>query len=92
MQLAGARKLAEVFALLFAGVLLAWTSLAYVKLRTTRYGMLWLLPKLGAVSFSVEIALLGLVGAVVGTISGFVSMAVAYLIVAVAAGIPVVRT
>ncbi len=88
----GVRKLLEVFALFIAAVLLAWTSLAYVKLRTTRYGMLWLLPKLGAVSVSLEIALVGLVGVVVGTVSGFVLMAVAYVMVAVAAAIPVIRT
>src|SRR6185503_16295261 len=63
-----------------------------VKLRTTRLGMLWLLPKLSAGAFSLETALVGVVGVVVGTVSGALSVAVGYALVALAAGIPVVRT
>jgi hypothetical protein len=87
-----ARKLAVGFAFLVAGVLLAWSSLVYMKLRTTRYGMLGLLPKLGAVSFSLEIALVGLAGAAIGAMTGLASMAVAYVLVAISAAIPLTRT
>jgi acetyl esterase/lipase len=87
-----ARKLAIGLAFLVAGVLMGWTSLAYVKLRTTRNGMLWLLPKLGAVSFSLEIALVGLVGAAIGAVTGLMSMAVAYALVAISAAVPLTRT
>jgi len=82
----------KVFALFVAVVLLAWTSLTYAKLRTTRRGMLWLLPKLSAETFSLETAMVGVAGVVVGTLSGYLSVAVGYALVALAAGIPGVRT
>jgi acetyl esterase/lipase len=88
----GARKVAEVFGLLGAAVLLAWTSLTYVKLRTTRNGMLWLLPKLAAGAFSLETALVGTAGALVGAVGGSLSVAVGYALVALAAGTHVGRT
>jgi acetyl esterase/lipase len=78
--------------LLVAAVLLAWTSLTYVKLRTTRNGMLWLLPKLAAGAFSLETALVGAAGAVVGAVGGSLSMVVGYALVALAAGAHVGRT
>jgi acetyl esterase/lipase len=86
------KRLAESFALVIAAVLLAWTSLTYVKLRTTRLGMLWLVPKLAAATFSLETGLAGLGGAVVGALIGSVSVAVGYALLALVAGIPVVRT
>ena len=82
----------KVFALFVAVVLLGWTSLTYAKLRTTRRGMLWLMPKLSAGTFSLETALVGVAGAVVGRVCGSLSVAVGYALVALAAGIPVVRT
>jgi acetyl esterase/lipase len=85
-------RLAEFFALALAGLLLAWISLMYMKLRTTRLGMLWLLPKLSAGTFSLETALVGLAGAAVGTLTGSVSVAGGYALTALAAGIPVLRT
>jgi acetyl esterase/lipase len=85
-------RLAEFFALALAGVLLSWISLMYVKLRTTRLGMLWLLPKLSAGTFSLETALIGLAGAAVGTLTGSVSVAGGYALTALVAGIPVLRT
>jgi acetyl esterase/lipase len=80
------------FALFVATVLLGWTSLAYAKLRTTRRGMLWLLPKLSAGTFSPVTALVGVAGTMVGRVRGSLSVAVGYALVALAAGIPVVRT
>lgn len=85
------RKLGLVFALSISAALLAWSSLTYVKLRTTRQGMIWLLPKLSAGTFAPRIALVGLVGTVVGTLCGFASVAVGYALVALAAGIPILR-
>jgi acetyl esterase/lipase len=82
----------KVFALFVAAVLLGWTSLTYAKLRTTRRGMLWLLPKLSAGTFSLETALVGVAGAAVGTVRRSLPVAVGYALVALAAGIPVVRT
>jgi acetyl esterase/lipase len=73
-------------------VLLAWTSLVYVKLRTTRNGMLWLMPKLAAGTFSVEIASIGLAGAVLGKLARSRPTSVAYAVLALAAGFPVLRT
>jgi len=54
--------------------------------------MLWLLPKLSAGTFSIETALVGVAGAVVATVSGFLPAAVGYAFVAPAAGVPVVQT
>ena len=82
----------KVLALFAAAALLAWTSLSYVKLRTTRLGMMWLLPKLSAGSFSLETTLAGVTGAAIGIVRGSRAVAVAYGLVALAAGIPVVRT
>jgi hypothetical protein len=60
------------YALFVAAVLLAWISLTYVQLRTTRRGMLWLwlLPKVAAGTFSLETAPVGMEGLVGGTVSG----------------------
>jgi acetyl esterase/lipase len=88
----GVRKGAEVFGSIVAAVLLAWTSLTYVKLRTTRNGMLWWLPKLSAGAFSLETALVGAAGAVVGAVGGSLSVVVGYALVALAAGAHVGRT
>jgi acetyl esterase/lipase len=88
----GVRKVAEVFGLFGAAVLLAWTSLTYVKLRTTSNGMLWLLPKLSAGALSLETGLVGAAGALVGTVSGSLSVVVGYALVALAAGTHVLRT
>jgi acetyl esterase/lipase len=82
----------KIFGLFVAAVLLAWTSLTYVKLRTPRNGMLWLLPKLSAGAFSLETALVGVAGVLAGTVSGYVSVAVGSALMALVAGIPVVRT
>jgi acetyl esterase/lipase len=75
-----------------AAVLLAWTSLVYVKLRTTRRGTLWLPLKLAAETFSLQTALVGMAGVAVGAIARSLSVAVGYGLVTLAAGIPVVRT
>jgi acetyl esterase/lipase len=88
----GLRKVAEIVGLFVAAVLLAWTSLTYVRLRTTRNGMLWLLPKLSAGAFSLEAALVGAAGALVGTVSGSLSVAAGYALVALVAGTHVLRT
>ena len=82
----------KIVALFVAALLLAWTSLTYVKLRTTRNGMLWLLPKLSAGEFSLEAALVGVAGVLVGIISGRRSVAVGYALVALVPGFHVLRT
>lgn len=82
----------KIVALCGAAVLLAWTSLTYVKLRTTRNGVLWLLPKLSAGAFSIEAALVGVTGAVLATVGRSLSVAAGYALVALAAGASVVRT
>lgn len=84
--------MAKIVALLVSAVLLAWTSLTYAKLRTTRNGMLWLVPKLSAGAFSLETALVGVAGAVIGAISGHRSVAAGYALVALVPGLHVLRT
>lgn len=79
-------------ALLLASVLLMWTSLIYVKLRTTRRGMLWLPAKVAAGTFALETALVGIGGVVAGAVSRSPLVAAGYAVVALAAGIPVLRT
>ncbi|MGD9890158.1 MAG: hypothetical protein AB7R89_01005 [Dehalococcoidia bacterium] len=82
----------KVVASFLAAVLLAWSSLVYVKLRTTRRGTLWLPLKLAAETFSLQTALVGMAGVAVGAIARSRSVAVGYGLVTLAAGIPVVRT
>lgn len=84
-----------VFALCLAGLLLVWVSLTYVDLRkvATRYPWAWsaYLPAVFASAFSLEVTLVGLAGVVLGMLGGSIPVAVAYGLVALAAGIPVVR-
>lgn len=63
----------KILALFVTTVLLACTSLTFVQLRTTRRGMLGLPPKIAAGTFSLETALVGGAGVVVGTVRGFQS-------------------
>ena len=86
------RKLAQAGAQFNSAAFLAWSPLTYVKHRTTRQGMMWLLPKLSAGTFSPRVAAVGLLGMVVGTLSGIASVTASYALVALAAGIPVLRT
>jgi acetyl esterase/lipase len=74
-------------ALALAGLLLLWAGMLWVTLP----GFLPYLPRVYAAAYSLEIALIGLAGAVVGSIAGSVPVALAYGVVAAAAGIPVLR-
>jgi len=76
-----------VFALVLAGLLLMWMSMTYVTLP----GFVPFLPRVYAAAFSLEIALVGLVGVLLGFLGGSVPVAVAYGLVALVAGLPVVR-
>jgi acetyl esterase/lipase len=86
------RRLAQGVALVIAAALLSWTSLLYLKLRTPRYGMMWLAPKLLSGTFSFETALIGAVGSVVGAVAGSGSVVFAYAWLGLLAGIPLLRT
>src|SRR5579859_7607682 len=86
------RKLAQAGAAVHFGRPSGAESTHVLKLRTTRQGMMWLLPKLSAGTFSPRVAAVGLLGMVVGTLSGIASVTASYALVALAASIPVVRT
>lgn len=76
-----------VFALILAGLLFLWMSLTYVTLPgTAAY-----LQRVFAAAYSMEVALIGVGGSVVGALAGSLPVAVAFGAVAVAASIPVVR-
>jgi len=78
--------------LFIAAALLSWTSLIYAKLRTPRRGMIWLPVKLSAANFALETTLIGIVGAVVGAVTGSLAVVASYGLLAVAAGASVMRT
>ena len=76
-----------VFALVLAGVLLLWMSMIYVTLP----GRAPYFPRVYASAFSLEVAFVGVLGALLGMLLASVPLAVAYAMVALVAGIPVVR-
>jgi acetyl esterase/lipase len=76
-----------VFALIFAGLLLLWMSLTYVTLP----GFVPYLQRVFAAAYSLEVALVGVGGSLVGVLAGSLPVALAFAAVAVVAGIPVVR-
>jgi acetyl esterase/lipase len=84
-------KYVKAIGLVLAAALLGWTSLVYRKLRTPKMGMMWLLPKLAAGGFSVEIATIGVVGTMLGAMTGSLSILLGYALLGVAAGFPVLR-
>jgi len=86
------RKLTRGVALFVVAVLLSWTALLYVKLRAPRFGMMFLAPKLFAGTFSPETALIGVIGTIVGGVTGGVSVVFGYAWLALLAGIPLLRT
>src|SRR5215471_14789113 len=85
-------RLLQTGALLVAAALLAWTSLLFRKLRTTQHGMLWLLPKVSAGSFILETTVAGASGALLGVVTRSRSVAFAYALVTLVAGIPLLQT
>jgi hypothetical protein len=76
-----------VAALILVGLLLLWTSLTYVTLP----GAVAFLQRVLAGSYSLEVALVGVGGSLVGAFTGSLPVTLAFAAVAVAAGIPVVR-
>ena len=67
-----------VFALVLAGVLLLWMSMIYVTLP----GRAPYLPRVYASAFSLEVAFVGVLGAILGMLLASVPLAVAYAMVA----------
>jgi acetyl esterase/lipase len=86
------RKFARVLTVFVAAVLLSWTSLLYVRLRAPHKGMMWLAPKVFAGTFSLETALIGVAGSLLGAMGGSLSVVFEYAMVALAGGIPLLRT
>ncbi|HWI52518.1 MAG TPA: alpha/beta hydrolase [Symbiobacteriaceae bacterium] len=80
-----------IFATVLAVLLLIWTSLIYLRLHVPGLGIFVLLYKSFAAAFSLLLGAIGLVGAVLGALGGSVLVAVAYVLLAVAAGIPALR-
>lgn len=74
-------------ALVVAAVLFALAGLTCTNTRNPAV----FLPRMFAASFSPEIALIGLVGAILGTLGRSAPVAVGYGLVALAAGVPVAR-
>jgi acetyl esterase/lipase len=79
------------FAVIVGVLLLAWTSLIYVRLHVPGSGFFVLLFKSFAGAFSPVIAAIGLFGAILGALFGSVAVTVAYGLLAVAAGVPALR-
>jgi hypothetical protein len=76
-----------VFALILAGLLCLWMSLTYVAL----LGVVPYMQRVLATAYALEVALLGLVGMLVGVFLGSFPVALVFGAVAVCAGLPVVR-
>lgn len=80
-----------VAALVLAGLLLAWSSLLYVRLSIPGGGFFLLLYKALAGAFSPWIAAIGLTGAVLGDLADAPLIQVAYGLLTLVAGYPTVR-
>jgi hypothetical protein len=77
----------RVAALILAGLLVLWTGLTYVTLP----GAVAFLQRVLAGSYSLEVALVGVGGSLIGDLAGSLSVTLAFAAVSLVAGLPVVR-